>query len=181
MLPPLDARRAGCLALGLLLGWPVAAQSPPDGIRDADRPCPRYRAIVDVRLSGPGLQAWSGYVCPDGRFWVEAHELEQSGRLDAGSLAELRGQVAALPPGIRQREVRDRFTGNADLTLRTNPQTGSEYDPEADQLYEVSFEAAAPQPYARQVQVIAQRVRDTFESQWAGHVAPPPPPPPPRR
>ncbi|MCL4819026.1 MAG: hypothetical protein KJ067_07780 [Vicinamibacteria bacterium] len=178
-MPALRQVRA-TLVLACVAG-PAMAQAPSHSIADRTRPCPSYRAIVEVRFNSPDTQRWSAYVCPDGRSWAEAHELEQPGRLEPGALEDLRRLVAALPPGIRQRELRERGVAGAELFLRTNPQAGRVYDPDQDQLYEVSF--ASPGPEARQVQVIAQRLRDTFESRWAAHVgpAPPPPPPPPPR
>jgi hypothetical protein len=172
---------AACsLAATLLLACvaaPAGAQVPSTSIRDTTRPCPSYRAIVEVRFNSPDIQGWSAHVCPDGAFQVHAHELEQSGHLAPSALEDLRRVVASLPPGIRQRELREKGIAGADLFLRTNPQGGREYDPEEDQLYEVSFANSGPE--AVPVQVVAQRIRDLFESRWAAHVGPPPPPPPP--
>lgn len=148
--------------------------------KDDTPPCVSYRAIVSVELKEPTPGwGWAGYVCPDGGFWIEASDLKQSGRLTKARLAELRRQVAALPPGKRTTAFRSQAApGSASLQLRTNPQDKPETELEADQLYEVLWEGKA-EPHDSLVRSIGQIVRDSFQHALASHVGPPPPPPPP--
>lgn len=164
--------------LALVVPHPGGAQTKAG--KDEKPPCISYRAIVSVQVTEPVPESsWSGYVCPDGGFWVEAYDLKQAGRLTKARLAELRQQVASLPPGKRTTDFRSLAApDSASLQLRTNPQDKPKWEPEADQLYEVLW-VGEGHPHDPLVQSIGQILRDAFPHNQAVHLQPPPPPPPP--